>query len=159
MKKIISTLFAQAMMVIAIFVCNPVNAARPDIGLGGEHFQVYLNDKLILEQGITASFKAKNLPLDNATASDKLVIHYRQCHGLIAKGRSLSIKDENGKTLKEWKFADSKESAMVIPVKEILQLQKQYANSTFKLYYTSTEYSEDRTLASLQMKSDKTALN
>jgi hypothetical protein len=154
MKKIVSVLFAKAIMVIAL-----VTNAYASTPVGGEHFEVYLNDKLILQQGITSSYQFKNLPLDNATANDKLIIHYRQCRGVIAKGRSISIKDEKGKVLKEWKFADSPESAMVISMKEILQLQKQYASSSFKLCYTSTEFSENRTLASLQLKDDKTAYN
>jgi hypothetical protein len=156
MKKSMSTLFANTLVLIAIFCSVNVFA---DHGTGGEHFEVYLNDKLILQQGITPTFRASALPLDNLTASDKLVIHYRQCHGVVAKGRSVSIKDEKGKVLKEWKFADSDDTAMIISGNDILQLKKQYPKAEFKLCYTSTQFSENRTLAALEFKSDKTAFN
>ena len=156
MKTIISTLLAKAMLLTAI-LCTFTAAA--DTGVGGEYFEVYLNDKLMIQQGITASYKVKNLPLASLTASDKLVIHYRNCHNVIAKGRSVAIKDANGKILKEWKFEDSKESAMVITGNEILQLRKQHPTASLKLFYTSTEFSEDRTLASLQFRSDETVYN
>lgn len=156
MKKKVSTLFANVLVMVAMSCSLNVFA---DHGTGGEYFEVYLNDKLLLQKGITPTFKASVLPLDNLTASDKLVIHYRQCHGVIPKGRSLSIKDEKGKVLKEWKFADSDDTAMIISANDILQLKKQYPKADFKLCYNSTQFSENRTLAALEFKSNKTAYN
>jgi hypothetical protein len=117
---------------------------------GGDIFQVYLNNKLILKQFVIEPLTLKNLPLQDARATDELIVHYSHC-GAIGKGRSIVIKDEKGKIYKEWKFDDATgtNTGMKIPVKEILELQKKNSGAELNLYYASQEIPKGRMLASL----------
>ena len=118
---------------------------------GGDTYEIYLNKKLILKQRITELSSAiQNLPLDQASPKDNLVIYYSHC-GVTAKGRSIIVKNEQNKILKEWKFDDSNVS-MSIPVKDLLQLRKNKGNHQLNLYYfSSRQLPEGRMLASVNM--------
>jgi len=109
--------------------------------LGGvDSYRIYLNNKLILQQYVGRPLDLESLPLSAANSNDKLVIYYNHC-GAIGKGRSISIKDEKGVVLKEWKFADAASSdpktdaGMTIPVKEILALQEK--GRGLAMYYSA----------------------
>jgi hypothetical protein len=118
---------------------------------GGDRFEVYLNNKLILKQFVIEPLTLKNLPLKDAKADDELLIYYSHC-GTTGKGRSIAIKDAKGKVYKEWKFDDASGSSagMKIQVKEILDLQAQNTNADLNLYYTAQQLPKGRMLASLQ---------
>lgn len=117
---------------------------------GGDVFQVFLNNKLILKQFVIEPLTLKNLPLQEVNPNDYLEIFYSHC-GTTGKGRSIALKDENGKIFKEWKFADASagNSGMRITVKEIQELQKKNKNGQLNLYYASHEMPKGRMLASL----------
>jgi len=117
---------------------------------GRDSYEIYLNNKLLLKQTVDQSFSLKSLHLDPSNSNDQLVIHYSQC-GVIGKGRSIAVKDEKGRILKEWKFSDAPtgtNASMVISVKELLQLAKDNANGSLRCYYTSEERSKGQVLAS-----------
>ncbi len=111
---------------------------------GGEHFQVYLNKKLVLVKHISEPISVMNL-LDKTAASDEIVIHYSHC-GTQGKDRKVALKDQRGSVVKEWSFSDTREG-MAIPAKEIAALQKKYGQLT--LSYSSKELPKGRALASL----------
>ena len=111
---------------------------------GGEHYQVYLNNKLVLVKHISEPISVMSL-LDKTNSSDEIVIHYSHC-GQRGKGRHVSLKNDKGVVVKEWSFTDAKEG-MAIPAKEIAALQKKYGQLT--LTYSSRELPGGRTLASL----------
>lgn len=117
---------------------------------GGDSYEIYLNQSLILKQYVHMPLNVKYLPLAAVKAGDQLVVHYSHC-GVIGKGRTMSVKDAAGKTLKQWKFADAdgKRSGMVIPALELVQLQKS-AGAPLQLVYASRELSGGRLLTSLQ---------
>jgi hypothetical protein len=117
---------------------------------GGEGFQIYLNNKLILEQS-GSQFTLQSLPLDKANINDELVIYYFSCHDK-GKARSIAVKDDKGNIVKEWKFGDASgpRSAMKIPVRELLQLEKSYAQTSIGLFYISQQQPKGRPLSSLQ---------
>ena len=127
---------------------------------GADSYEIYLNNKLILKQFVTESLNIKSLQLDKANSNDRLVIFYSHC-GQTGKGRSIAIKDENGKILKEWKFANSTGSngSMIIPVKEILQLVKNNTSSRLHLYYAAQQLPKGLMLTSVDLGKSSVTLN
>ncbi len=117
---------------------------------GGDSYQIYLNNKLILKQYVTQPLNIKSLELDKANANDRLVIFYSHC-GQIGKERSIIIKDDNEKILKEWKFADvtGRDAGMVIPVKELLQIKSNNNKRHLSLYYYAQQLPQGRKLYSV----------
>lgn len=107
-------------------------------GLDG--YEIYLNDKLILKQYVNEPLNLESLGLTQANINDKLTIHYSQCNvpDKLGKGRSITVKDLKGKTVKQWRFSDAKggSTGMVIAVKELLQLDQGTAGK-LSLYYTA----------------------
>lgn len=118
---------------------------------GGEHFEVYLNNKLLIQHVVGRETAIQNLEL-NAADPGKLAIKYDHC-GTIGKSRSLGIKDASDKTLKTWKFPDTSEYAngrMNLEAEEIVKLFKGGA-SPLRLTYTSNEIPKGRVLASVTL--------
>ena len=107
---------------------------------GLDSYEIYLNDKLLVKQYVNQPLSLDNLGLNSSNINDRLVIHYAQCNApnKLGKGRSILIKDAKGNTVKKWNFADAKDgnTAMVIPVKELLQLEKN-SLSKLSLFYTA----------------------
>jgi hypothetical protein len=106
---------------------------------GGDSYSVYLNNKLVFTQWVTQpAISLKKVQLGPENYHDMLMISYSHC-GVVGKGRSIVIKDEQNNILKEWKFQDptGSEKLMSIPAKEILDLKKN--NSTLELFYFSAQ--------------------
>jgi hypothetical protein len=116
---------------------------------GAHSFRVYLNDKIVLEQYVGAKEGAKTFELGKANYNDKLSVYYNEC-GQVGKGRSIAIRDENNKTLKEWRFADASSLApdMSCKVGEILDLQKNKGGK-LQLFYSSKVLPEGQLLAAI----------
>lgn len=120
---------------------------------GTDSYRIYLNNKLILQQYVGRPLDLESLPLSEANSNDKLVIYYSHC-GATGKNRSISVKDEKGTILKEWKFADAAvknemnipagDDGMSIPVKEILALQAK--DHGLSLYYSAQQLPAGRLL-------------
>lgn len=119
---------------------------------GRDHLKVYLNNQLIHEQYVGEPVKLSLLKLDRSNINDRLTFHYSHC-GQIGTGRKLSIRDDNGGIIREWKFADAsgKQSGMVIAVKELLQLRQ----DNLRFFYTATELPKGQLMAAFQV-TDKT---
>lgn len=142
MKSIISKSLVLAIISIAFFsfTNNP----------GGEGFEIYLNNKVVLQQFGSKMDDIKNLKVDAASVNDQLSIRYHHC-GRTGKNRTVTIKDSQNKILKEWKFADIKDAyaSMNCSVKDIAALKKQ--NGALKLYYSSSELPNGRLLVLLEV--------
>lgn len=123
-------------------------------GGGTDSFKVYLNNKLIYEHFLSQKFSLDALPLDEKNINDNLTFHYSHC-GRIGTDRKLVVRDEKGKTLREWTFANAqgKQSGMVIPVREILQLRQQ----NLSLVYTANELPKGQLVASFRMHASATS--
>ena len=116
---------------------------RNDGVRGVDSYRIYLNSKLILQQYVGQPLKLESLELGAANANDRLVVYYNHC-GATGRSRSISVKDENGNVLKEWKFRDAavknsenvpaEDDAMVIPVKEILELKAKHPGLTLSYF-------------------------
>lgn len=150
----VSTSFKKAALKCCslFLLCLAVFAVKAKAGV--DSYAIYLNQKLLLKQSVLQPLNVKSLHLDEANYNDQLVIYYSQCNApnKIASGRSLAVKDAKGNTVKEWKFADATGSntAMVIPVKELLQLTKKNGY-VLGFYYTAQGMPEARLLTSLQI--------
>jgi hypothetical protein len=127
-------------------------------GTGGEGFEIYLNNKLLLQQYGSQMDAVKSLQLDQSSYNDQLTIRYHHC-GKVGKNRSITIRDGGNKILKEWHFADvaGTDAAMSCKVKDILGLKKGNGKITLNLYYTSSELPKGRMLASVVLVSQNTA--
>lgn len=117
--------------------------------LGGEGFEIYLNNKVVLQHYGKPDNAPKNIRLNAYAANDQLTVKYHHC-GKVGKNRVLTIKDKQNKILKEWRFADAAVpfAPMNCNVKDILRLGKGN-NSEFKLYYTSSELPGGRLLTTI----------
>ena len=117
---------------------------------GGEGFEVYLNDKLILQQYGEKMNTVKTLELDQSASNGQLAIRYYHC-GKPGKSRVVTIKDDQNVVLKEWRFGDAKDASAKVScnVKDIFALPKFKAGKKVNLYYAATELPNGRLLATL----------
>ncbi len=143
--------FVKAFMLAAIFLMAFVTAKA-----GVDSYSIYLNKKLLLKQSLDKPLNLQSLHLDKANANDQIIIYYSQCHApnKIGSGRSIIVKDAEGRKIKEWKFQDVKGSntAMVIPVKDLLALEKKSAATTLVLFYQAQSPEIEQRLTSLLVK-------
>jgi hypothetical protein len=120
---------------------------------GVDSYSIYLNKQLLFTQSMNKPFTLQSLQLDKAKPGDQVIIYYTQCNApnKIGTGRSIVVKDAEGRKIKEWKFEDVKGSnnAMVIPVRELLALQKQKGASSLALFYNAERLEREQKLASL----------
>lgn len=117
---------------------------------GGEGFEVYLNDKLILQQYGEKMSTVKTIELDQSTGNGQLAIRYYHC-GRPGKSRVVTIKDDQNVVLKEWRFGDAKDASAKVScnVKDIFALPKVKAGKKVNLYYAASEMPKGRLLATL----------
>jgi hypothetical protein len=120
---------------------------------GGEGFEIYLNNKVLLQQYGNDMNAVKNLQVTQTAPDDKLVIKYHHC-GQVGKDRIITLRDGQDKFLKEFRYKDATTpvSAMEIKLKEITSLGKK---TNLKLYYRSSELPKGRMLASLNTTSNQ----
>lgn len=116
---------------------------------GGEGFEIYLNNKMVLQQYGTAMNEIKNLSLDQTDNNAQLIIKYYHC-GKVAKNRIVTIRDQQNKSLKEFRFADAATpmAAIAVKVSDIINLKKG-KGSQLNIYYSSSELSKERLLTSI----------
>lgn len=108
--------------------------------VGTHSFEVYLGNKLIMKEFVSAEMPAKTFGLDKSFSNEEVKVNYNQC-GRLGLSRSLFIKDSQDKVLKEWHFPDVAAGAspyMVFKVKDILALQKNGLDRV-KLVYSSKD--------------------
>lgn len=112
---------------------------------GGDSFTIHLNDKLIVSQFVYGEKSVKAIKLNKTNINDELRIRYSHC-GVIGKSRTITIKDQHGKTLKQWNFSD-KQSNMICKVKDIPGLGKE--DISLRIFYASEEMPKGHVLASI----------
>ncbi|MDP4262914.1 MAG: hypothetical protein Q8941_10310 [Bacteroidota bacterium] len=121
---------------------------------GGEGFEIYLNNKMVLQQFGSQQNPVQSIQLDQSFSNSQLSVKYFHC-GRAGTNRSITIRDGQNKVLKEWKFADVSNAAvsvsnpaMTCKVSDILSLQKTNPGK-LNLYYSSSELPKGRLLATL----------
>lgn len=117
---------------------------------GGEGFEVFLNNKPVVQQFGNNMNVVKTLKLDQVTENDVLSVAYHHC-GRVGKNRTLTLKDAKDKIVKQWSFKDVNEAGarMNCKIKDILDLKK--GNMVLKLYYSSSELPTGRQIAALSL--------
>lgn len=120
---------------------------------GGDHFEVYLNKKLVFQQIVSQPGTLKTLALDQRNINDEVNVFYSHC-GKIGNKRSISIKDGKN-VLKQWRFSDVGENKfMALSAQDILAFQNKNLNRKLNLYYSSEEIPDGKLLASIILDTD-----
>lgn len=120
---------------------------------GGDSFEIYLNGKQVIQQFVLAKKATATLNLSSSNGNDKIDVFYSHC-GRVGTSRVLTIRNEKGEPLKEWKFANenNKRSFMSFTRKEIPETK----TDGLRLYYSSKELPEGRLLATIRSGENKT---
>ena len=143
-KYTLFALLAATLVTVAFFSFSP----KP----GGDHFEVYLNKKLVFTQIVNQPGMLKSLILDQRNIGDQVDVYYSHC-GKLGTQRMIAIKD--GKDmLKQWKFSDANGKFMSVGAKELLSLKNKAADKKVDLYYSSSEIPEGRLLASIVLNTE-----
>jgi hypothetical protein len=114
---------------------------------GGEGYEIYLGDRLLLQHFGHPGKEVKSLPLPAVTSNEQLVIKYFHC-GKIGKQRSITLKDGKDQLLKQFRYADvnTTRAAMSLRLDEIKKAGKN--SEVVKMYYASSELPAGRCLVS-----------
>jgi len=115
---------------------------------GGDYFEIYLNNKLVVQQVLRSDKNVKQLSLQQSNYKDQLKVVYSEC-GRIGQERKITIKDGQNRVLKQWSFVNGTKSAkeMIVNVKDILDLKK--GDAVLQLIYSSRELPKGQVLASI----------
>ena len=115
---------------------------------GGDSYTIFLNDKQVAQRYVASKMGIPSLSLDTNNSNDQLSVYYSEC-GKIGKARTLSIRNDQNKMLKEWKFADvgDDHTPMAMKSKEIAALAQD--GSKLSVYYSSEQVPDGRLLANL----------
>lgn len=148
MKSTKSLLMLSALAIVHFF-CSFVSPS------GGEGFEIYVDNKLVVQKFNQDMKTLKNLQLNTSNIKSELKVKFYHC-GMMGKNRSLILKDPQNKVLKQWQFnnEEGKNFAITVPVKEVFDLQQKAGNPTLYLYYSSSEANTGRLLAGL-VRADK----
>ena len=123
---------------------------------GGDSFEIYVNNSMIIQQYVHRDTQVKNLSLQDAAASDVIKVYYNHC-GRIGTAKTIAVKDSQNRTLKSWEFADG-DKYMTFKVQDIVSLQKQNSGARLNLFYTAKEMHSGRILAAISNGNEKARL-
>jgi hypothetical protein len=151
-NKYMQTISKKAGAIAILFVAFTVILSSFSPAPGGDKYEIYINNKLILEQFVSHSTSAKVLTLFPGNYNNKVDVRYSHC-GVAGKDRSLLVKDGQNKVVKKWEFADG--DAMSMKAKDIMDLKKK--SQTLQLFYSSKELPQGKLLASVVMASSNYA--
>lgn len=143
MRSIISKTFA------LVAIAATLLSFSSNSPTGGEGFEILVNGKTVLQKFGSDMDNIHTLQLSKTLPTDKLTIRYHHC-GRIGKNRIVTIKDGNDNTVKVWKFTDVQTPLgdMSCTMQDLISLQKN-GNTSFKVYYSSTELPKGRQLVSV----------
>jgi hypothetical protein len=137
-----------SLLKMSLFLALCLTAFIGSTKAGLDHYEIYIGKKLIFQRALNQPLNLENLPVNQANSNEDLIIYYYQCNApdKLASNRIITLKDADGNTIKEWKFADAKGSntGMVIPVKELLQWQKTSKNSLALFYSAEGKVQEEK---------------
>src|SRR6188508_2772455 len=141
--------FATVKLFVLVAACATLFSFSWNVG--GESFEIFLNGKLMIQQHLYQKPPVASLTLDPQSVQDEVKVHYNNC-GHTDTGRTLTIRDEQNKVLKEWQFVDA--AAMTWKVKDLSSLDKKMK---LTLCYSSHEIPKARVLALLVLSKETQA--
>ena len=120
---------------------------------GGEGFEIYLNNKLVLQQFNKDMNTVKTIQVEQGLVNAELTVKYFHC-GQVGKNRSITLKDAQNNILKEWHYTDGSKSdvSMSCKMKEVANFKLTKSSSILHLYYASAELPNGRLLANIETK-------
>lgn len=140
-----------------MFVLIALAAFAGSAKAGLDYYKIFIGKKLIYERYLNKPLDLQSLPISAADANETLTVYYFQCNAPNKTGssRRIILKDDAGNTVKQWNFANAEGSStgMIIPVKELLTLQKANKNHALALYYTADGRNEGEKLVAIQVAS------
>lgn len=146
-NKGLTTIFSLVILVILTFSFSTK--------FGLDSFEIYLNNKMMLQQTVNQPVNLRVLQLSDANESDELKIIYRHCTKKGAgTNRTITLKDEKGILVKKWEFANTAGSdlSMHIAVKELSAFEKASNGKELSLYYTAQELPAGAMLSTIDFK-------
>ena len=120
------------------------------LNMGGDHFEIFLNKKLVFREFVHMAKGVKSFELDQTNPEATLDIYYGHC-GQTGKSRSIIIKDAEDRVLKQFNFSDATGKYMGCKVKDLTNLQKKNSSNKLHLYYSSKELPKGKMLAAISL--------
>jgi len=124
---------------------------------GGEGFEVFLNNKLVVQLFGKNMNGASTLYLEPGV-DNEISIRYHHC-GQTGKARRIDVKNEKGALIKTWRFEDNATpgNAMKFKISEVPGLKNLAGQVRWSIHYTSSELPAGRQLALLARGNASTA--
>ena len=122
---------------------------------GGESFQIYLNNKLLVKEYVSMGHATQSFSLDKSTYTQQVDIYYSHC-GQVGKERTITIRDDNNVVYKQIHFPEfsGKNSGMSFHVSDFLSWDKRKGVEQLGIYYSSKELPNGRLLATINLVAD-----
>jgi hypothetical protein len=138
-------LFQQSILVGIISVALFLVLSSFAIKRGGDSYTISVNGKQVVQYFVLSKETLPELKI-NANSQDKLSVYYSEC-GKIGTSRKLSVRNNHGQIIKEWKFANTldEHTPMMVNAKEII------VSDNMGLYYESKEVTTPRKLVNLML--------
>lgn len=117
---------------------------------GGDTVEIYQGDKLLLRQHIHIDKEIKTVSVD--AQGDKVYVYYSHC-GTNGKSRQILVRDQDGKLVKSWSYADSQATGrdlMECRMQEVLNPLTAGKGKLY-LYYNSKEMGGEKMIAALKL--------
>jgi hypothetical protein len=123
---------------------------------GADHFQIYIDKKLVLDQFVHLSTGVKVINLQPANYQSQLDVYYNHC-GEMGKARTIVLKDQQDKVIKTLKFKDGNKF-MSCSVSDFIDLKKKNNFPRIYLYYAAEQMPEPRLLANIVVNTENRSL-
>jgi len=139
MKRIMSLSWGCAIVAVTLSATLSSFSGAP--GSGAHSVQIYLDNKLIIEQYLSSKTGIPKVVIDPAEKYNQLIVRYNEC-GRTVSGRSLTLKDSNNKVLKGWRYEGPStgfSESMSCLLKDVIALRPT-DNPVMKLYYASSDF-------------------
>jgi len=119
---------------------------------GGDSYQIYLNKKLLVKEYVSTGHATQSFSLDKSTFNQEVDIYYSHC-GQVGKDRTITLKDDNNRVLKQIHFPEfsGKNSGMSFHVSDFLNWDKRNGIDQLNIYYSSKELPAGRLLATINL--------
>ncbi len=137
--------------VACVLVCTALFSFSAPSKPGGEGYEVYLNNKLVVQQYGSKMSDVQSITLAPSALSSQLTVRYHHC-GRAGKARTIVVKNEKNTAVKTWNYGDASkpDALMACNVKELFALHKNNSGS-LGLYYSASELPQGRLIVKIDI--------